>query len=253
MPFFTHEGFELRYETWRDGGGKTPVLLVHGFASNLDVNWVGPLWVKTLTDAGHPVIAFDHRGHGKSSSSQNPDDYTPHKMANDAFALLDHLGIGNAHFMGYSMGARVCAFAAMAQPDRVTSLCFGGLGMALIEGAGFWGPVHDALIADDIASITDPRALMFRKFADQTKSDRMALGACIEGSRINMSVGQAAGITAPTLVAVGTKDDLAGSAADLAALIPNARAFEIEGRDHMLAVGDRTFKARYLAFLDELL
>jgi pimeloyl-ACP methyl ester carboxylesterase len=253
MPFFEHQGFNLRYETWRDNSAKTPVLLIHGFASNLDVNWVGPLWVKTLTDAGRPVIAFDHRGHGKSSSSQNPDDYTPQKMAGDAFALLDHLGVNLAHLMGYSMGARVSAFAAMMQPGRITSLCFGGLGMALIEGAGFWGPVHDALITDDVTSIIDPRALMFRKFADQTKSDRLALGACIEGSRINVTKGQVASIAAPTLIAVGTKDDLAGSAGDLAAHMHNARAFEIEDRDHMLAVGDRTFKARYLAFLDALL
>ncbi len=252
MAFFSHDGFGLRYETWRDGANKMPVLLIHGFASNLDVNWVGPLWVKTLTDAGYPVVAFDHRGHGKSKSSQNPDDYTPHKMASDALALLDHLGIGQAHLMGYSMGARVSAFAAIMQPHRVTSLCFGGLGLALIEGAGFWGPVHEALVTDDIASIIDPRALMFRKFADQTKSDRIALGACIEGSRINMSLGEAASITIPTLIAVGTKDDLAGSAIDLAALMPNAQDFQIEGRDHMLAVGDRTFKASYLAFLDKI-
>jgi pimeloyl-ACP methyl ester carboxylesterase len=253
MPFFTHDGFDLRYETWRENAGKTPILLIHGFASNLDVNWVAPLWVKTLTDSGYPVIAFDHRGHGKSSSSRNRDHYTPQKMAGDAFALLDHLGVSQAHFMGYSMGARVSAFAATIASRRVASLCFGGLGMALIDGAGFWGPVHDALIADDVSTITDPRALMFRKFADQTKSDRLALGACIEGSRINMTIGEAAMITAPTLVAVGTKDDLAGSGICLAALMQNARAFDIEGRDHMLAVGDRTFKARYLSFLDQLI
>jgi pimeloyl-ACP methyl ester carboxylesterase len=253
VPFFEHQGFKLRYETWRDNSTKTPVVLIHGFASNLDVNWVGPLWVKTLTDAGYPVIAFDHRGHGKSTSSQNPDDYTPHKMAGDVLALLDHLGVNQAHFMGYSMGARVSAFAAAMQSRRVASLCFGGLGMALFEGAGFWGPVHDALITDDIASITDPRALMFRKFSDQTKSDRLALGACIEGSRINMTLGQVAEIIQPTLIAVGTKDDLAGSAIELASLMFKAWSFEIEGRDHMLAVGDRSFKARYLSFLDAFL
>lgn len=252
MPYFNNNGFDLRYETWRDGSAKTPVVLVHGFASNLDVNWVSPLWVKTLTDADYRVIAFDHRGHGKSSSSRNPDDYSPQKMAADALGLLDHLGIRSAHFLGYSMGARVSAFAAFAAPQRVKNLCLGGLGMALIDGAGFWGPVHDALIAEDISSITDPRAMMFRKFADQTKSDRLALAACIEGSRINMSQEQVTSLIAPALVAVGTKDDLAGSASALAAIMQNAQAFEIEGRDHMLAVGDRTFKARYLAFLDQI-
>ena len=58
-------------------------------------------------------------------------------------------------------------------------------------------------------------------------------------------------ITQPTLIAVGTKDDIGGSASELAALMPNAESFDIEGRDHMLAVGDRTFKARVVEFLRE--
>lgn len=252
MPFFTNRGFELRYETWRDNHAKIPILLVHGFASNLEVNWVNPLWVKTLTEAGYPVIAFDHRGHGQSSSSQNAADYAPDEMASDAFSLLDDLGEKKAHFFGYSMGARVSVFAALQQPNRVASLCLGGLGMALIKGVGFWGPVHAALVANDVASITDLRALMFRRFADQTKSDRLALAACIEGSRIDLDVANARLIDCPTLVAVGTDDDLAGSAIELAAIMPNAEAFEIAGRDHMLAVGDKSFKARYLAFLDDV-
>jgi pimeloyl-ACP methyl ester carboxylesterase len=249
MPEFRSGAFTLNFETWRDLETHPVVMLVHGFASSLTVNWVNPLWVKTLTDAGYAVVAFDHRGHGKSTSSLNPPDYAPDEMAGDAFRLLDHLGLKQAHFMGYSMGARVSAFAALAAPERVQSLCFGGLGMALIEGAGFWGPVHDALLADDISEITDQRALMFRKFADQTKSDRIALASCIEGSRVNLRVIEAQSITAQTLIAVGTKDDLAGDPHQLAGLMQHAEAFDIVDRDHMLAVGDKSFKERYLAFL----
>jgi pimeloyl-ACP methyl ester carboxylesterase len=58
-------------------------------------------------------------------------------------------------------------------------------------------------------------------------------------------------ITQPTLVAVGTTDDIGGSPEELAALMPNATPFAIEGRDHMLAVGDRTFKKRVLEFYAE--
>ncbi len=53
----------------------------------------------------------------------------------------------------------------------------------------------------------------------------------------------------PVLVAVGTRDPVAGSAHALAALIPGARVLDIPGRDHMLAVGDRVFKAAVLEFL----
>jgi pimeloyl-ACP methyl ester carboxylesterase len=52
----------------------------------------------------------------------------------------------------------------------------------------------------------------------------------------------------PTLIGVGTKDDIAGSAQELAGLMPNAMALDIPGRDHMLAVGDKVFKQAVLEF-----
>ena len=55
----------------------------------------------------------------------------------------------------------------------------------------------------------------------------------------------------PVLIAVGTKDAIAGSAEELAALIPGAQALPIPDRDHMLAVGDKVFKAGVLKFLKE--
>jgi non-heme chloroperoxidase len=56
-------------------------------------------------------------------------------------------------------------------------------------------------------------------------------------------------IRAPALVAVGTRDDITGSPHELAALMPNGRAIDIPDRDHMLAVGDKVFKAAALEFL----
>lgn len=226
-----------------------PVLLIHGFASNHRVNWVSPGWVKTLNDAGYRAIALDNRGHGESFKSYDQADYTPSILASDAKALLDHLGIGRAHVMGYSMGARISAFLALAAPQKVASLVFGGLGIGMVDGVGDWDPIASALLAEDPEQTTHPRGRAFRTFADQTKSDRLALAACIETSRELLTPEDMAGITQPTLVAVGTKDDIGGSAAALAALMPNAESFDIEGRDHMLAVGDRTFKKRVLEFL----
>jgi non-heme chloroperoxidase len=92
---------------------------------------------------------------------------------------------------------------------------------------------------------------MFRAFADQTMSDRRALAACIRGSRQSLSRADAARIAVPTLIAVGTKDDIAGSPHELATLIPGSRALDIPGRDHMLSVGDRVFKEEVLKFLAE--
>lgn len=248
---FRHEGFDLAYmdRPPAAGGAGEPILLIHGFGSSFQVNWVGPGWVKVLTEAGYRVVAFDNRGHGLSSKSYDPTDYTPDRMAGDAAALLHHLGIERAHVMGYSMGARVSAFFALAEPQMVATLVLGGLGIGLVDGVGDWDPIADALLAPDPGSIAHPRGKMFRAFADQTRSDRRALAACISTSRTLLSEGEVARITQPTLVAVGTHDDIGGPAAPLADLMPHAESFEIEGRDHMLATGDRTFKKRVLEFL----
>ncbi|WP_431521798.1 alpha/beta fold hydrolase, partial [Escherichia coli] len=68
------------------------------------MNWVNPGWVSTLKRAGRRVIAMDDRGHGQSSKLYDPADYHTTLMAEDVRALMDHLGIGRADVMGYSMG-----------------------------------------------------------------------------------------------------------------------------------------------------
>jgi pimeloyl-ACP methyl ester carboxylesterase len=246
MPNFSNGLVEIAY---LDEGAGEPIVLVHGFASTKEVNWVGPSWTGTLTRAGRRVIALDNRGHGQSSKLYEPADYHTAKMAGDVRALLDHLGLPRADVMGYSMGARISAFLALEHPDRVRSLILGGLGVHLVEGVGLPESIADALEAPSLADVTDPSGRQFRAFADQTKSDLRALAACIRGSRQTLSRAQVATIRTPTLVAVGTGDDVAGSAQGLAALIPGAKPLDVPGRDHMLAVGDKVFKSGVIDFL----
>ena len=251
MQFFSHDGFDLAFVDRAPHDPGEPVLLIHGFGSTHAVNWVAPGWMKTLGDAGYRVIALDNRGHGASTKSYEAEDYAPQKMAADAAALLGHLGIERAHVFGYSMGARIAAFLALQAPQSVATLVFGGLGSAMFEGGGDWDLIAEALVAADPDSITSERARMFRAFADQTKSDRKALAACIKGSRTAVAMDDIARIEQPVLVAAGTRDDLSGSPERLARMLPNGVSFAIEGRDHMLSVGDRTFKARVVDFLRE--
>lgn len=248
---FRHDGLNLAF--FDDGNPDgAPVLLIHGFASTAAVNWVYPGWLKTLGEAGYRVIAIDNRGHGASDKPHDAEAYRPWFMAGDAVALLDHLGIEKAHVMGYSMGARVSTFLTLANPERVRSLVLGGLGIGMTDGVGDWDPIADALMAPSLDTVTHARGRMFRTFAEQTKSDRVALAACIRGSRDLVERSDMAKINVPTLVGVGTKDDIAGSPQELAALMPHAQALDIPGRDHMLAVGDRVFKAAVLEFYDTL-
>jgi pimeloyl-ACP methyl ester carboxylesterase len=153
--------------------------------------------------------------------------------------------------MGYSMGARITAFLALQNPERVRSAIFGGLGGHLVEGIGIPERVAEALEAPSLAAVSDPQGRMFRAFAEQTKSDLKALAACIRGSRQTLARDQVAMIRAPAVVVVGSKDAIAGSAQALAALLPAGRALEIPGRDHMTVVGDKEFKAGVLQFLGE--
>jgi pimeloyl-ACP methyl ester carboxylesterase len=127
----------------------------------------------------------------------------------------------------------------------------GGLGIRLVNGVGLSENVADALEAPLLADVVDPTGRAFRSFAQQTKSDLKALAACIRGSRQTLTSDQVASIRAPVLVAVGTQDEVAGSAQELAALIPGARALDIPNRDHMLSVGDKTFKTGVLDFLNQ--
>ena len=247
MSFFQSNGQRIAY---LDEGEGKPILLIHGFGSNKRVNWVNPGWVDTLVKAGRRVIALDNRGHGESDKPHIVDAYRPAAMADDARNLLLHLGIGRADVMGYSMGARIAAFLALAHPEMLRTLIFGGLGYGIVTGVGPWGPVVDALETDAPETITDPVGQMFRKFADQTKSDRVALAACMRATRQPIPADDLAEIRVPLLIAVGEKDDIAGSAAALAALIPGAEVLDIPKRDHMLAVGDKVYKAGVLDFLE---
>ena len=248
MPSFKNGDVEIAY---LDEGDGEPIVLVHGFASTKEVNWVQPGWVSALNRAGRRAIALDNRGHGASSKLYDPAAYHSATMADDVRALLDHLKIERADIMGYSMGARITAFLAVKHPERVRSVILGGLGIRLVEGVGLPESIAEALEVASPDDIKDPTGQMFRAFADQTKSDLRALAACIRGSRQILTRAQVGAIRAPVLVAIGTKDLVAGSAQALAALIPGARALDILNRDHMLAVGDKIYKAGVIDFLNQ--
>jgi pimeloyl-ACP methyl ester carboxylesterase len=246
MPSFHNGAVEIAY---LDEGEGDPILLVHGFASSKNVNWVYPTWVSELKKDGRRVIAFDNRGHGDSSKLYDPKAYDIPIMASDIAALMDHLKIERADIMGYSLGSRMTAMLALNEPQRFRSAILGGIGIGLIEGGGPGESVAQALEAPSLEDVTDPVGRTFRAFADQTRSDRQALAACLRGSRRLMTKEEAADIRVPVLIAVGTADEIAGSAERLGEIIPGSEVLDIPNRDHMRAVGDKVYKAGVLEFL----
>jgi pimeloyl-ACP methyl ester carboxylesterase len=246
MPSFHNGAVEIAY---LDEGEGDPILLVHGFASTKNVNWVYPTWVSELKKNGCRVIALDNRGHGDSAKLYDAAHYDIAIMAGDVMALMDHLQIARADIMGYSLGSRMTAVLARSHPQRLRSAILGGIGIGLIEGGGPGENVATALEAPSLEDVTDPVGRTFRAFADQTRSDRLALAACLRGSRRLMTKDEAAAIAVPVLIAVGTADEIAGSAAALGKIIPGAQVLDIPNRDHMRAVGDKVYKAGVVDFL----
>src|ERR1700687_3928894 len=248
MPSFHNGAVEIAY---LDEGEGDSILLVHGFASTKNVNWVYPAWVSELKKNGRRVIALDNRGHGDSAKLYDPEAYYIGTMADDVSVRMDHLCIDRADIMGYSLGSRMTARLARSQPQRLRSAIFGGIGIGLIAGGGPGENVAAALGAASLDNVTDPVGRTFRAFADQTRSDRRALAACLRGSRRLMTREEAAGISVPVLIAVGTKDEIAGSAQALGKIIPGSKVLDIPNRDHMRAVGDRVYKTGVLDFLSQ--
>src|SRR5260370_20282115 len=199
MPSFHNGAIEIAY---LDEGEGDPIVLVHGFASTKNVNWVYPTWVSELKKNGRRVIALDNRGNGDSAKLYDAAQYDIAIMAGDVIALMDHLQIARADIMGYSLGSRMTAVLACEQPQRLRSAILGGIGIGMIEGGGPGENVATALEAPPLEDVTDPVGRTFRAFADQTRSDRLALAASLRGSRRLMTKAEAATLAVPVLIAL---------------------------------------------------
>jgi pimeloyl-ACP methyl ester carboxylesterase len=246
VQHFSSDGVDVAYLVTGNPDGE-PILLIHGFASSVEVNWRSTSWLDTLVADHRKVIAFDVRGHGSSAKLYDPAEYRLEILAGDGARLLDHLGVARADVMGYSMGARIATVLTLGHPDRVRALVIGGMGSRLTAGLGGEEEIAAALEAGKPSP--NPVAEGYRTFAERTRSDLRALAACMRAEREPIAPTRLKAIAAPTLVAVGTKDERVGSARELAALIPGAEVLDIVGRDHMLATGDRQFKTGVLDFL----
>ena len=171
MPSFKNGAVEIAY---LDEGEGEPIVLVHGFASTKEVNWVKPGWVRTLTRR-RPARdrARQSRPRRNRASCTIPPPITAPLMADDVRALLDHLGIERADVMGYSMGARITAFLALNHPGaRALGRSSAASAFAWSKDVGLPESIAEALEAPSLADVARSDRAHLPRFrrADQIRS-----------------------------------------------------------------------------------
>jgi pimeloyl-ACP methyl ester carboxylesterase len=241
---FDSDGVRLHYVLHGPTEGP-PVVLVHGFASDYTLNWVGTRWQETLTGAGFRIVGLDCRGHGSSGKPHDSAAYALEIMAADVRRLLDHLDIEVADYLGYSMGARIGMQAMLDYPGQLRRVALGGIGWA--------GAFHAAKeIAQALRGEPTNSAVSktFYQFATARPSnDLEALAACMLGMQPDTDSVKLRSITNPVLVVVGEQDDIVDEIPRLVESIPTAKLVTIPGRNHMSVVPAREFKQAVVEFL----
>ncbi|MEP6481956.1 MAG: alpha/beta fold hydrolase [Rhodoglobus sp.] len=220
------DGVVVRGSVFGPPGGAM-VLGVHGFTSNAERTWIDTGWVRAVTETGRQLALFDLRGHGSSDHPHEPDAYHLTHLASDAIQVLDELGVERAHWLGYSLGARLGLEVARTAPGRLASLSLGGLAST--------DPTPERLLALASSLGADDPALTTFAFGVSTDAPPMP----------DYPVG------IPAVVVAGTEDDIASGAAGLAARI-GADFVALPGRTHANAVTARAFKTAMLGMLDSI-
>lgn len=121
MPYANNQGIHIHYETEGEG---PPLVLMHGLSGSLE-DWHEFGYVEGLK-RDYKLILVDGRGHGASDKPHDPEAYQMNLRAEDIVAVIEDLGIGQAHYLGYSTGATIGFAIAEYCPERFHSLILGG-------------------------------------------------------------------------------------------------------------------------------
>ena len=234
-----HDGVELAYDSIGEG---TPLLLVHGSALSKAI-WRGFGYSKALRES-YRIITMDLRGHGRSGKPLTREDYVMPTLVADVLAVLDAAGVQQAHYGGYSLGARLGFSLALAAPERLLS--FTSLGGTFRIQPGSIGrlffPEYDAALGSGgmPAFVEGWEGAMGRPLDAQTRTaflanNAVALRSYFAQTETEPGVTEAdlATITLPSLFMAGTEDRARWADSRLAAeLMPHARFMELPGRNH---------------------
>jgi pimeloyl-ACP methyl ester carboxylesterase len=243
--FQGRDGAQLAY---REMGEGRPVVLIHGFFSTALVNWVRYGHAVKIAGLGYRVVMPDLRGHGDSAKPHDASAYPRDVLADDGFALIEHLGLTDYDLGGYSLGGRttVRMLARGARPGR-----------AIVAGAGWDGIVntggrgaHFRNILTNLGTFERGSAeWMAEAFLKTVGGDPVALLRVLD-TFVDTSRESLGRIETPTLVLMGSEDQDTGSGEDLAAALSHGQYAVMPG-NHMSAVTKPDLGAAIANFLGD--
>lgn len=256
--YFDAGGVRIHYT---DEGEGPPVVLIHGFGANADMNWRLPGITGALA-RDYRVIALDNRGHGLSDKPEGPASYGM-EMVRDVVRLLDHLEIPRAHIIGYSMGGFITMKLLTAHPERIISAAPCGAGWPRED------PERRALLEELVASIAsgngispliraldpdgDPGAirLWLVNRGVERVNDMRALADVAQGlEQLVIEEEELRAIETPVLTIIGTRDPLIEDVKAMEGIVPNHEIIRVDGGDHLTTVRDPAMLAGLRAFLE---
>ncbi|MEM9253894.1 MAG: alpha/beta hydrolase [Pseudomonadota bacterium] len=250
--YVNSDGYRIYYEVIGSG---PPLVLVHGWSSNIDLNWKQTGWMDRLASL-RTVVAIDVRGHGYSDKPRIQSVYSYSVMAGDVLSVMDALKLESADFVGYSLGAFSGAWLLGHHAHRFSSAVLMGIGDEDAASIQTATSIAAALRADSVDDIVDAEALIYRLYVDlDARNDREALALATlqmwpEGFPRALGGSGLAAVAAPVLILNGDAD-VPYVATDqlLADAIPSAMLIEIPQANHFSVLFDQRFQNEVINFL----
>ena len=228
--FKTRDGIEI---SWQETGAGRDLILIHGYFSDADTNWIKYGHAAVLADAGFRVIMPDLRGHGHSGKPHDLAKYPHDILADDQFALIDHLSLSDFDLGGYSLGGRTVA-RMLARGCKPRRAIISGMGLQGLTATGT-RKAHFRHILTNLG--THPKGSpewMAEAFLKTSGGDPVALNLLLD-SFVDTPASDIATFDLPVAVICGEDDADNGSAQDLAEALPHGKLHIVPG-NHMSAV-----------------
>ncbi|MGH6951280.1 MAG: alpha/beta fold hydrolase [Vitreimonas sp.] len=228
--FSSFDGARLSYRT--EGEGR-PVVMLHGFLANSRFNWIEPGISAAIATAGFQAIMLDLRGHGRSDMSEDAAAYPPDVLAQDGEALIRHLALTGYDLVGYSLGART-AVRMLVRGARPRRCVLAGMGASGVIGSAKRAAYFADIITNGERSAFPEAAKVVAAMIERAHLKPQAMMHVLK-SQVQTPAEALKPLDTPILVVSGDQDNDNGSAEELAALLPNARAQRTPG-NHLSAV-----------------